>query len=122
MNKQQMEYCKERVSNIKLKKLKALEKEFLVRPERKLSSQEMRELVMQHCSLPVRDKNSNYIYHMFDFSAFENNDEYKDGYEEARQEILNESQALLDSICLGDTQEALAMLRKFESEDHAEKP
>ena len=66
-----------------------------------------------------RSDPSFHIDSIWDFSSYEDLDvgDYREGYDEAIEQLANAVQNLKDQIWLGDEQEAMKLLEKFQKSD-----
>lgn len=118
MNQFKTSYVLNRLKQLEHEKLNVLEKK-LLKPAKELTDEERFKLLKAGKVKLQKDRTkvSEYddIRRVFDFSPFEWEESHDDKtYDKKRLEISQSAQKVRDEIVLGDEQEALELLKKFE--------
>ncbi len=118
MNMKQREYALARISAIEKVKIESVQEKYAI-PARFLSKKDKADLINSGAVKlrpGVHDGyRSVYWDDAFDSSAYEADNSYKNGFEEAADAVRYEARRIRDNLMLGDAQEALAALRSFEN-------
>lgn len=122
INTQQKKYALERIEQLKNIKIQEATEKFKIEGK-KLSTREKAILIYSNKVklIPLDEiekiSNINYIdlIDSYDFSKYEKDSGYKEGYEQITASIINKSQEAKDEIMLGDCERALALIHEIET-------